>query len=310
MKKQRATITIIVLCSIFFMLLRSQLAPAGEGGKIAFCKFFGSNTQIVVTNENGENLVNLSKNNLYDFDPEWLPDGKYIAFVSKRDGNPEIYIMAADGSNQHRITNDQSDNRTPSFSPDGRKLAFTQITLQGANSVHKIFIINIDGQEKKFLTDGMSPNWSPDGKRIAFSKKEPDKDNWGIYLMDTDGNNQVNIANNGTDPDWSPDGKQIVFSSNREKGVYSIYKMDSNGQRVVQLIQSDGDNTAPVWSPDGQSIAYMTMGGEVRVIDADRGNMRVISDGGFPSWFDPAFASFAVEPSDKYTATWGWIKNR
>ncbi len=68
MKKQRSiimiwsihTLTIIMACSLFFLLLGSQLALAGEGGKIAFSKLIGDKWQIVVTDENGQNQINLS----------------------------------------------------------------------------------------------------------------------------------------------------------------------------------------------------------------------------------------------------------
>jgi Tol biopolymer transport system component len=131
MKKQRATITIIVLCSIFFMLLGSQLATA-EGGKIVFSKLIGDKWQIVVTDENGQNLQNLSKNGANDNEPSWSFDGKYIAFVSDRNGTLNVYIMDADGSNQHLLTKKNKDvwEHCPSFSPDGKNL-FLQEKLVG-----------------------------------------------------------------------------------------------------------------------------------------------------------------------------------
>jgi WD40 repeat protein len=98
------TLAIIVAYSILFLLLGSHLATA-ESGKIAFSKLIDNKWQIVVTDENGKNLINLTNNNSDNSSPVWSPDGKYIAFISGRDGNSEIYIMDADGSNQHRITN-------------------------------------------------------------------------------------------------------------------------------------------------------------------------------------------------------------
>jgi len=135
MKKQRATtmlwsirtLTITVACSLFFLLLGSQLAPAGEGGKIAFSKLIDDRFQIVVTNEDGKNMQILSKNRGDDYEPSWSFDGRRIAFRSDRDGNGfDIYIMNADGSMEYQVTKNEVWEYTPSFSPDGNRLVFTR----------------------------------------------------------------------------------------------------------------------------------------------------------------------------------------
>ena len=192
------------------------------------------------------------------------------------------------------------------------------VAFQDPDPNHKIFVININGQDEKFLTDGAAPNWSPDGRKIAFCKK-PANANWHIYLMDTDGNNQVNITSdlNDTYPSWSPDGKQIVFSSQRAKfGFSNIYKMDSDGQNVVRLTQADNEqHVSPIWSPDGQYIAFSNLQGinpgGVEVIKSDGSEPKIISDGTDPSWFDSDFArKYAVNPLSKISTLWGWIKQK
>jgi TolB protein len=329
MKKQKATFMvwyirvfrIVAICSLFFLLLGSQLALTGESGKITFDRFLGGTSQIVVTDENGQNLINLSNNHVNDGAPEWSLDGKYIAFVSDRDKNQfrnyEIYIMDADGSDQRRITHNQLlDALYPSFSPDGRKLAFTRTALQDPDRNilnYKVFVVNVNGDNEKFLTDGAFPSWSPDGRKIAFCKVNLAKKNWDICLMDTNGNNQVNITNDGMYPAWSPNGKQIAFSSQRAQiGYDNIYKMDSDGQNVVRLTKANEQHDAPIWSPDGQYIAFSILNPSgVEVIKADGSDPKIISDGGNPSWFDPAFArKYAVNPAGKLVDTWGGIKKR
>jgi hypothetical protein len=92
----------------------------------------------------------------------------------------------------------------------------------------------------------------PTGK-IAFVS---DRDgNLEIYLMNTDGTNQIDLTNNPAndwDPVWSPDGKKIAFVSDRE-GVNKIYIMNANGSDVRALTEGED----PHWFPDGSKIIFV-----------------------------------------------------
>ena len=61
-----------------------------------------------------------------------------------------------------------------------------------------IYTIGIDGVGAKNLTNHQawdnSPDWSPDGKHIVFMSKRDGNDE--IYVMDANGNEQVNLSRN------------------------------------------------------------------------------------------------------------------
>ncbi|MFA5418744.1 MAG: DUF5050 domain-containing protein [Bacteroidales bacterium] len=59
-------------------------------------------------------------------------------------------------------------------------------------------------------------------------------------------------------PVISPDGNTIYFSSDRDGGVYEIYKIDINGQsNLIRLTTSGEDNKLyPAISPDGTLLAF------------------------------------------------------
>ena len=66
-----------------------------------------------------------------------------------------------------------------------------------------------------------------------------------------------------------------------------IYTMQPNGSDLQQLTEGISFDSNPVWSPDGKSIAYLTIPdswgeNQVKVIDADGGNMRTVSMPDFP----------------------------
>ena len=124
---------------------------------------------------------------------------------------------------------------------------------------------------------------------IAFSSTRDG--NSEIYVMDSDGGNQVNLTNDPAiawDSSWSPDGKRIAFVSRRNGEVKQIYVMDSDGQNLMKLTE-ESQNREPAWSPDGTKIAYTRSKGglQVWVMDADGQNRIQLTQIGMnnqPAW--------------------------
>lgn len=137
-----------------------------------------------------------------------------------------------------------------------------------------IWLYDLETGDLTQLTNRPHTDWapalSPDGERIAWHAKDPDSNNWDIWVMNVDGSDMVNLTNTGEAldmlPEWSPDGEQIVFVSNRDNVAgdnRDIYIMNADGSDVQRVAGGPYHDIEPIWSPDGAYIAYASdVGGD------------------------------------------------
>ncbi len=104
-----------------------------DGHRIAFTN--GKDISVISV-DNDESLVRLTRNKAVDSEPVWSPDGKRMAFVRadvlvKRDwfhplpplpdSSSEIYVMNADGTAVTRLTHNRIAEASPAWQPLGRE---------------------------------------------------------------------------------------------------------------------------------------------------------------------------------------------
>jgi Tol biopolymer transport system component len=109
--------------------------------------------------------------------------------------------------------------------------------------------------------------------------------NFGISVMNADGSNAKRLAPADWEsqyPDWSPDGRKIVFTGVKNS-IFDLYVMNADGSDLTQLTRTPDEENWPTWSPDGKQIVYSFLN-DLRVIDADGSDPRVLTEGGEPSW--------------------------
>lgn len=224
---------------------------------------------IMNLDQSGKNIVSETLD--LAFEPKISPDGKHIAFVSSRENffDLEIFIIDIDGTNLRNLTNDGSNDRAPAWSPDGNEIAF----VSDRDGNLEIYVMSSDGGNQRNITrhpnQDYEPSWSPDGKKILFTTNRDDssagqptptidlltiptnKFNLEVYVMNSDGSNQVNLSNNPASDfqaDWSPDGSKIAFVSNRD-GNKEIYIMNPDGSNQENLTNHPSNDFSPAWKP-------------------------------------------------------------
>jgi TolB protein len=101
------------------------------------------------------------------------------------------------------------------------------------------------------------------GAVVFYSNMEGNPD---IYFMSTSGGDPVRLTNDPAfddSPALSPDGSRVVFLSARDDPEptfpnlkYEIYLVDSDGQNLRRLTETEVGEDHPAWSPDGEKILF------------------------------------------------------
>jgi Tol biopolymer transport system component len=136
-----------------------------DGSKIAFSSLSPDtgNHDIYVVDPVGTVLQRFTYLRTSDSCPVWSPDGAKILFHVHHSGHThEIWVMNENGSDQRKLYESPiiMGGVDFSWSPDGTKIAFSRVGYLGAFEP-ELYIMNSDGTEKRFLTNGVDPVWQP-----------------------------------------------------------------------------------------------------------------------------------------------------
>jgi TolB protein len=232
----------------------------GEQGifltEIAFVKKVGKAKEIFISDYDGANERQLTKNGSINLSPAFSPDGKEIYFTSYAETDPKLFKVNVASGRVSKVTDFPGLTASPAISADGRKLAC--VLSKDGNS--EIYELDLDGNVKKRLTRNSSidtaPSWSPDGELLTFTS---DRSGYPqIYIMDKDGENQRRLTYEGRyndSPRWSARGDRVIFVSRTESGRFDIASVDTSGFDYHAMTEV-GMNENPHFSPDGKHIIF------------------------------------------------------
>lgn len=153
--------------------------------------------------------------------------------------------------------------------------------------VKRLAIMDQDGENHKYLTDGRSlvltPRFSPNIQQIlymSYSGKEP-----RVFLRDLQTGREESMGRfQGMSfaPRFNHDGSKMLMSI-ASGGTTSIHEMDLRSRQMRKLTNQAGViDTSPSYSPDGRYIVFNSDRGgsqQIYVMDANGGNIQRISYG-------------------------------
>lgn len=236
--------------------------------RIVFVSQRSGAPELYMSDYDGFNVRQLTRDGARKYSPNWSPDGTRIVYTSYRDGPHELYILDLRSGETGKISFEGRTVLSPRWSPDGRHLIVGLIT----EGISKLFISTLDGSGLIPLATGyginVSPSWSPRGDQVVYMSDRLTQKH--LYVINIDGSDDHRITFEGGyngSPAWSPRGDRIAFvggdlAPGRRGGsqrVFNIYTCDVNGRNLVKLTGVrglEGDNVNPTWSPDGLHILF------------------------------------------------------
>ena len=129
-----------------------------------------------------------------------------------------------------------------------------------ANRVRRLAIMDQDGANVQYLTDGstmaLTPRFAPNGDMVTYMNFADG--NPQVYLLQLSTGRQQRLTDVGAmtfAPRFSPDGSTVAFSV-EQAGSTNIYTTSINGGQPLQLTSGAAIDTGPSYSPDGSRLVF------------------------------------------------------
>jgi Tol biopolymer transport system component len=105
------------------------------------------------------------------------------------------------------------------------------------------------------------PVLSPDGKSLAFTRlSRSGSDIWIWDLVRSTEQRLTLDAEFEMTPAWSPHGDRVVFGSNRDSGIFNLFRRDLSGTAGDSVVFRSPLSKVPLqWTRDGKWMVYMVL---------------------------------------------------
>ena len=197
----------------------------------------------------GHGLQRVTRNGSINIQPDWDPTGTRVAYTGYAAGNPDAYVAdLAKGRISRGAPGPASTRARPgtprgalalTLSPSGDPDIFTIDPATGAKVSRLTRIAGID----------VSPTWSPGRSQLAFVSER--SGGAQIYVANADGSGarRVTFQEHEHRPRVVARREDIAFVG--RDGVFDVFTVRLDDNRVTRITQSAGDNEIPRGPPMG-----------------------------------------------------------
>lgn len=250
---------------------------ASNDEKIVFSYFKDGKEAIFSADQNGKNVKRLTPfGSLRHHQPKLSPDSSKLLYLAKnKEGIDALYVANSDGTNPKKIVSDKMHVTNALFASSNDTIYFTAKSAEDfkkaeeANGGEDIYSINLDGTNRKQLTDKdyFSIDYfllSPNGKELYYRgdsehidtialEKEGEKNSLSSKLGIRDSYQQV----------LSPDGSKMAYTAvSKESETASLYEyelflFDVESEKTNKLTNLKTSVTVPQFFHKANKIAFL-----------------------------------------------------
>jgi TolB protein len=196
----------------------------------------------------------------------------------------------------HKIADDIYKRLTGEEGYFNTKIVFIAESGPAKNRIKKLTIMDQDGANLKYLSDGrnltLTPRFSPDSHKILYLAYIKHKAKVHIRDLNT-GQDKILGHFKGMTfaPRFSPDGREAVMSASAN-GSSDVVLLDLATMKSSKLTSGAYINTSPYFAPDGNKIVFISDRSgtsKLYVMNKDGGDQQRISFGD-GSYFTPIWS--------------------
>jgi Tol biopolymer transport system component/DNA-binding winged helix-turn-helix (wHTH) protein len=229
---------------------------APDGRKLAYIlRKFGTLGDIYVSDADGGNATQITRNPGPDHFTTWAPDGQSIWYFALAPPRTEIRRVSFSDGAERTVASFPTKGGQTRISPD---LKSATIMHNGTVEVYDI----ASGASRPLTTSKEKigyPVWSPDTKTLAVEVREGDNTHISLVARDTGELRRLTSQPGHAWPhSFSADGKQLAVAATWD-GFWNIYALDvATGQSRKLTNNTLGRifMRYPAWNPQGSPIAF------------------------------------------------------